>query len=334
MTTPTSLPALLYKLRPQYHARVWGGSRLKAVPDGETPIGEAWVVFEGNVVEGGPRDGQTVAAMLDELGDTLLGEGTSRRFGGRFPLLIKLLDCKEWLSVQVHPNDEQARELVGEHEFGKTEAWNFIETDPGAKILVGVKPGTTPQALAAAIRAGKVLDVADERAVQAGDTVFIAAGTLHALGPGTFLYEVQQTSDTTYRVYDWDRPESAGRKLHIEESVKVTRADLDAEVVPLPPLGAAEAATVAACPYFQLEVAEIEAGERLESHTRNLSLHALTLLSGQLNIRTAAGVLTLKPLETVLVSALTGRYLLEAPEGDVRLLRASLPPHSSLPGQS
>ena len=129
---------------------------------------------------------------------------------------------------------------------------------------MGVKPGTTPQALAAAIRAGKVLDVADERAVQAGDTVFIAAGTLHALGPGTFLYEVQQTSDTTYRVYDWDRPESAGRKLHIEESVKVTRADLDAEVVPLPPLGAAEAATVAACPYFQLEVAEIEAGERLE----------------------------------------------------------------------
>ncbi|GAA4019575.1 class I mannose-6-phosphate isomerase [Deinococcus rubellus] len=326
MTTPAPLPPFLYKLRPQYHARVWGGQRLKSVPQGETPIGEAWVVFEGNAVEGGPRDGQTVKKVLADLGDIFLGEGTSRRFGGRFPLLIKLLDCKEWLSVQVHPNDEQARELVGENEFGKTEAWNFIETDPGAKILVGVKSGTTPEALAQAIRAGQVLDMADEQAVKAGDTVFIAAGTLHALGPGTFLYEVQQTSDTTYRVYDWDRPASAGRKLHIEESVRVTRADLSAEIVPLPPLGAAEAATVAECPYFRLDVAEIEAGERLEGHTRGLSLHALTLLRGQLDVRTAAGVLTLSPLDTVVVSAHTGPYLLEAIGKDVRLLRSSLPP--------
>ena len=329
MTTTAPLPPFLYKLRPQYHARVWGGQRLKSVPQGETPIGEAWVVFEGNAVEGGPASGQTVKDVLADLGDTFLGEGTSRRFGGRFPLLIKLLDCQEWLSVQVHPNDEQARELVGEHEFGKTEAWNFIEADSGAKILAGVRPGTTPQALATAIRAGQVLDVADEQTVQAGDTVFIAAGTLHALGPGTFLYEVQQSSDTTYRVYDWDRPKSAGRKLHTEESVKVTRADLDAEIVPLPALGAAEAATVAECPYFRLEVAEIEAGERLESHTHGLSLHALTLLHGQLEVTTAAGTIMLEPLETVLVSAHTGPYRLSAPGQDVRLLRASLPPEQS-----
>ncbi|AWN22647.1 mannose-6-phosphate isomerase [Deinococcus irradiatisoli] len=328
MTVPASRPPLLYKLLPQYHARVWGGHALKAVPEGETPIGEAWVVFEGNGVDGGPRDGQTVRDLLSELGDTLLGQGMSRRFGGRFPLLIKLLDCADWLSVQVHPNDEQARELVGEGEFGKTEAWNFLKVEPGAKILAGVKLGTSPQALAQAIRGGEVLQVAEEKTVQAGDTVFIAAGTLHALGPGMLLYEVQQSSDTTYRVYDWDRPASAGRQLHLEESVQVTRADLQADVLPWPPLGAAEAATVAECPYFRLEVAEIEAGQRLDADTQGLSLHALTVQSGELEVTTAQDTLTLGPLETVLVSAHAGPYLLRALGQDVRLLRVSLPPEA------
>ena len=126
------------------------------------------MVYEGNAVEGGPRDGQTVKDVLAELGDTFLGEGVSERFGGRFPLLIKLLDCADWLSVQVHPNDEQARELVGEGEFGKTEAWNFIAADPGAKILAGVKAGTSPEELATAIRSGKVLEVAEEKIGHSG----------------------------------------------------------------------------------------------------------------------------------------------------------------------
>lgn len=331
MTQHAPLPPFLYKLRPQYHARVWGGQHLKTVPEGETPIGEAWAVFDGNQVEGGPFEGRTVEDVLAELGDTFLGRGVLGRFGGRFPLLIKLLDCKEWLSVQVHPNDEQARKLVGEGEFGKTEAWHFLKTERGAKILAGVKEGTTPGALAGAIRGGTIMDVADEQAVKAGDTVFIAAGTLHALGPGTLLYEVQQSSDTTYRVYDWDRPESAGRKLHLEESVKVTRADLSAEVLPLPRLGAAEAATVAECPYFRLEVAEIEAGERLESHTHGQSLHALTVKSGQVELETAHETLSIGPLETVLISAHTGPYVLRALDQDAQLLRSSLPPEQETP---
>ncbi len=324
MTSFAPPPPLLYKLLPQYHARVWGGQALKAVAEGQTPIGEAWVVFEGNRIDGGPRNGQSVGDLLSELGDALLGQGTARRFGQRFPLLIKLLDCKEWLSVQVHPNDEQARELVGEREFGKTEAWNILSAEPNAKILAGV-PGrprlrrwpSDPQRRGA--RRGR------SAPCSAGDTVFIAAGTLHALGPGLLLYEVQQTSDTTYRVYDWDRPASAGRKLHLEASVQVARADLQAEVVPWPPLGAAEAATVAECPYFRLEVAEIEAGQRLDAHTQSLSLHALTVHSGELEVVTAQETLTLRRLETVLVSAHTGPYLLRALGSDVRLLRASLP---------
>ncbi|AZI41358.1 class I mannose-6-phosphate isomerase [Deinococcus psychrotolerans] len=331
MTHHAALPPFLYKLRPQYHTRVWGGQHLKSVPYGQTPVGEAWVVFDGNQVEGGPFEGQTVEDVLAELGDTFLGQGVSGRFGGRFPLLIKLLDCEEWLSVQVHPDDEQARELVGEGEFGKTEAWHFLKTDRGAKILAGVKAGTTPEALAQAIGGGSVMEVADEQAVQAGDTVFIAAGTLHALGPGTLLYEVQQSSDTTYRVYDWDRPASEGRTLHLEEALKVTRSDLSAEVLPLPKLGSAEAATLAECPYFRLEVAEIAAGERLESHTRGQSVHALTVKSGRLELETAHETLHLSALETVLISAHTGPYVLWALDGDVQLLRSSLPPEQETP---
>ncbi len=187
MTSPSALPPFLYKLRPQYHARVWGGQRLKPVSEGETPIGEAWVVYEGNAVEGGPRDGQTVKDVLAELGDTFLGEGVSQRFGGRFPLLIKLLDCADWLSVQVHPNDEQARELVGEGEFGKTEAWNFIAADPGAKILAGVKAGTSPEELATAIRSGKVLEVAEEKRSQRATPSLLRRAPCTPWGQGRFF---------------------------------------------------------------------------------------------------------------------------------------------------
>jgi mannose-6-phosphate isomerase len=137
-------------------------------------------------------------------------------------LLVKLLDPAAWLSVQVHPNDEQARRMVGPREFGKTEAWYFLAAEVGAQIMVGVRPGVDGARLAAAIREGRILEVAHQVAVHDGDAILIPAGTLHALGPGLLLYEVQQASDTTYRIYDWDRPQSAGRQLHIEESAQVT----------------------------------------------------------------------------------------------------------------
>ncbi len=331
-----SLPPFLYRLEAQYHARVWGSQQLKRLPEDQTPIGEAWVIDEGNRIVGGPHEGRMLRDLVAELGDTLLGQGVSQRCGGhgagtRFPLLIKLLASAEWLSVQVHPDDAQARELVGPDEFGKTEAWHILEAQPGARILAGVRPGTSPQRLAAAIRGGSVMDVAEETAVHSGDTVFIPAGTLHALGPGLLLYEVQQTSDTTYRVYDWDRPESDGRALHIEQSVSVTRADLCSEVLTFPRLGSAEAATVAECPYFRLEVVEIAEGEHLAAETHNLSLHCLTVQRGELEVLAGAGPAEterqiLGPLGSLLVSAHTGSYTLRAKKGDVRVLRSSLPP--------
>ncbi|MFC6751253.1 type I phosphomannose isomerase catalytic subunit [Deinococcus aquaticus] len=151
MTHPTSadLPAFV-PLTPRFQARVWGGDRLAPpAPDG-TPIGEAWIADGQSVVSGGPLAGQTVADLMGAHPAALLGAGQDAKDG--FPLLIKLLDCRDWLSVQVHPNDAQAREMVGPGERGKTEAWHFLHVEPGAELLAGVQPGTTPQALADAIR--------------------------------------------------------------------------------------------------------------------------------------------------------------------------------------
>ena len=152
-----TLTQKLFLLEPQYRERVWGGRRLKAA---DPPIGEAWVAFGESRVVGGECAGRTVAELSAEYGEQFLGRKVFEATGTRFPLLVKLLDCADWLSVQVHPDDEQARRLVGPGEFGKTEAWYFIEAEPGASIYAGVREGTSREELAEAIRGGRVLEVA------------------------------------------------------------------------------------------------------------------------------------------------------------------------------
>ena len=222
------------RLTPEFRDYVWGGDRLRP---GHNPTAEAWVVWENDRVQTGPLAGKTLSEVANEFGSALLGERTIRRSGTRFPLLIKLLDCAQWLSLQVHPNDKQAIELEGPDQFGKTEAWHVLDSRPGAKLIAGLKPGTDSAELAEAIRKGTITEFVQYAAVSPGDTVFVPAGTLHALGPDLLIYEVQQTSDLTYRVYDWGRPQTETRRLHIEKSIRVTRPDLAAPVVPLPTHG-------------------------------------------------------------------------------------------------
>lgn len=319
---PVSLTQRLYPLEPQYRERVWGGQNLRP---GQPPVGEAWIAFEESRVVGGPLAGQTVGELAAQNGPVLLGGDVARRFGSRFPLLIKLLDCADWLSVQVHPDDEQAARLVGPGNFGKTEAWHFLEVEPGATILAGVRPGTTPQVLAQAIREGRVLDVSERRDVGEGETVFIPAGTLHALGPGLLLYEVQQVSDTTYRVYDWDRPASAGRQLHIEESVEVTDPEKASVVTPPPVLSGTAAQVTVSCPFFTLEVLELE-GEPLAGDTRGQSAHVLTATQGEVQVDCGPESLRLGRYESLLVAGGAGRYEVRPLGGPARALRASVPP--------
>ena len=317
----SDLPLEPLRLETQYHHRVWGGQRLKPTTPGETPIGEAWLVHEHNRVQGGRFDGQTLEGVAKHLGADLLGVNALARTGTRFPLLIKLLDCADWLSIQVHPNDAQAVQLEGAGHFGKTEAWHLLEVEPGATLIAGVKPGVSSDALKLAIRGGTVREVAQYQSVRAGDTVMMAAGTMHALGPGILLYEVQQTSDLTYRVYDWDRPASIGRALHIEQSVAVTTIHA-ASVQHAAPLPATATQILTECPYFNLELLQSDGSATLKGDTRSTSFHALTVTAGTADLETAGGRLSLHPYETLILPAAQGPYTLR---GTCKLLRSSVP---------
>lgn len=313
------MPALEgLRLTPTYHERVWGGQRLRPA---SPPIGEGWIVHEHGRVAGGAYAGRTLAELTAEYGEALLGRVPLARTGDRFPLLIKILDAADWLSVQVHPNDEQAVALEGPGHFGKTEAWHILEAAPGAQLIAGLKPGTTRDALASAIRGGTVSDLSRYLTVSAGDTVFIGAGTVHALGPGLLLYEVQQTSDITYRVFDWDRPQSAGRALHIEQSLAVADPAPTGAVQPPPPDGEAIGPLIA-CPYFTLEQV-VGQDAALDLDTAGESFHALTLIEGAAEIAGAGWRQTPARFETVVVPASVGAYQVR-PQGECRLLKASV----------
>jgi mannose-6-phosphate isomerase len=307
------------RLTPRFHARVWGGQRLRPA---DPPIGEAWVVHEENPIEEGPVAGRTLAEVAAEYGADLLGERVVRASGGRFPLLIKLLDTADWLSLQVHPDDEQARRLEGPAHLGKTEAWHFLEAEPGARVIFGLRPGVGREALAEAIRSGTILDLVRYHPVQVGETLFTPAGTIHALGPGLLLYEVQQTSDITYRVFDWNRPQTAGRALHIEQSLAVADPAAGGRATPPPSVGDGQRAEVAACPFFTLDV--IAARTRSVSlDTGGESFHILTAIDGAALVEGRGWRQHLARLETIVIPAVCGAYTIR-PVGSARLLKASV----------
>jgi mannose-6-phosphate isomerase len=318
---PRHLPSRLLVLEPQYRERVWGGQRLLPA---DPPIGEAWIAMAESVVASGPLAGRTIGELVTVYGADLLGRSVSARYGSRFPLLAKFLDCADWLSVQVHPNDEQARQMVGPNEFGKTEAWYFVDAVPGARILLGVKRGIIGHQLQRAIREGRITEVAAEVSVRSGEAVLIPAGTLHALGPGLLPFEIQEASDTTYRAYDWGRPQTAGRKLHIEESVAVMTTD-----GPLPscfPVVHGEEGTADAtdCPYFDLDL--VKAGPApLPLDTGGRSFHIVACAEGRAELTAGEESATLVPFQAAIVAGSTGPYHVRALEGSATLLRVAVP---------
>ena len=315
----------LFTLEPQYRERVWGGQRLKA---SDPPVGEAWVAFGESRVRGGACDGLTVAELAERFGARLLGRDVADAHGSRFPLLVKLLDCADWLSVQVHPDDEQAARLVGEGSRGKCEAWHILEAEPGATLYAGVRPGTGRAELERAIREGRVLEVAERLEPGAGQTLYIPAGTLHSVGPGLLLYEVQQSSDITFRVYDWGRPASAGRKLHVEESVEVTDPRKGAAVKATPALRGTSHANAVSCPHFELDLIRL-GGSAFGGDTGRRSFHLLTVTEGEAEVVCGEEGVRLGRFETALVAGAAGAYRLRAAGGPARLLRATVPPKLS-----
>ena len=305
-------------LTPTYRDYVWGGKKLRP---GHYPTAEAWVVWEHDIIESGPLAGKTLGEAAAEFGESLLGAKPISRTRTRFPLLIKLLDCAQWLSLQVHPNDQQALELEGTGQFGKTEAWHILDAEPDAKLVAGLKPNISPKLLAESIRDGSIMDHVQYAQVSQGDTIFMPAGTLHALGPGLLVYEVQQTSDWTYRVYDWGRPATDKRPLHIEKSIKVTRADFTAPITPMPDPADGTCHTLVQCDYFTLEMLSAQTNA-IELDTQDESFHAITIIEGKALLKTENDQVELDKFHTAVVPAGVGRYEL-SPLGECRALKSS-----------
>ena len=307
------------QLLPEYRDYVWGGDRLRP---GIVPTAEAWVVYEGDKIATGAFAGKTLGELAAEKGQELLGSRAFTKTGTRFPLLVKILDCAQWLSLQVHPNDEQAVAIEGPGNFGKTEAWHVLEAAPAATLIAGMKPGTTAETLATVMRNGTIAEHAQSIPVRAGDTIFMPAGTIHALGPGLLVYEVQQTSDWTYRVYDWGRPETPTRKLHIDKSLAVSRPDAAAEALPLPALTDGQPSLLCEYPYFKLETLYAEK-QPIQLDTQGESFHAITVLEGSARLVTPGGEVTLNRFETAIIPAACGAYQVE-PVTAFRALRTGV----------
>ncbi|HEY8344856.1 MAG TPA: type I phosphomannose isomerase catalytic subunit [Bacillota bacterium] len=218
----------LYPLKfyPLFMERIWGGTGLREEFGKEIPsakIGESWEVScrpdAMSIVAEGPLKGRTLGELITEYGPELLG--TEIPVDQDFPLLLKILDAQDVLSVQVHPGDEFAAQY--EHSLGKSEVWYVLKAKPGAKIIYGLKPGITRQRFTEALDSGKLEECLNEVEVQPGDVYPVDAGVVHALGAGIIVAEFQQNSDLTYRVYDWQRLDDCGkpRPLHLDRALQV-----------------------------------------------------------------------------------------------------------------
>jgi mannose-6-phosphate isomerase len=255
----------ILRFQPLYQCRVWGGRALETalgrkLPAGD-PIGESWDIVDRpeaqSIVQGGPHDGKSLRAVLTQHAAAVMGpEWPDKR---PFPILVKWLDCRERLSLQVHPPADVARELEGEP---KTENWYIAHTKPGAELIVGLKRGVTREQFRRAIAANAVEACVHHFRVASGDSILVQSGQVHAIDAGNLILEIQQNSDTTYRVYDWGRVGLDGhpRQLHIEQSLRsIDWSDFE----PAALRGAPTSGVIADCEEFRIRRCVLGAGERV-----------------------------------------------------------------------
>lgn len=224
----------LYPLQfePILKERIWGGEKLKTVLNKaieSTTTGESWELstVEGDVsiVANGILKGKSLLEVIDEAPNEILGTAVYQKFGKQFPLLFKYLDAREDLSIQVHPNDALAKER--HNSFGKTEMWYIMQADDDARIIVGFKEKSNANEYVENLKNKSLLSILDDVKVKSGDVFFLETGTVHAIGAGLVVAEIQQTSDITYRIYDFDRVDAQGngRELHIDLALDAINYD-------------------------------------------------------------------------------------------------------------
>ncbi|GAC1626399.1 MAG: class I mannose-6-phosphate isomerase [Chloroflexota bacterium] len=303
-------------IRPRFDERIWGGDRLasalgKQAPAGK-PVGESWEIFDENTVLNGEYAGQSLSAVRQAMGEDLMGHVPAE---APFPMLTKLIDAHDVLSVQVHPDDRFAQELEGQPN-GKTECWYVLAVDAGATLVYGFARDTDPDEYEALVKTGTLDTLLRSIEVMPGDVVYIPAGTVHAIGAGVLLYELQQTSDITYRIYDWNRRDTSGheRELHVDKAKQVLNYHraTHGTVRPLHRAGSGRS-TLVGGEYFCEEL--LEAGVVGAMSTNNSPVALCTLGRPVAVWAGRSEPVNLAPYSSLVIPAAAGSYTLE-PSGD------------------
>ncbi len=324
------------RFRPVYRNYIWGGRNLERVLGRPLPPGrvaESWEISahpHGQTpVANGPLAGTLLGDLVARFGTELVGHRNGRELAmGRFPLLVKLLDANRWLSVQVHPDDEYA--LAHEGDLGKTEMWVVLHAEPGAELILGLRRGVDREAFQRALAEGQIEACLHRLPVHQGDVIFVPAGTVHALGPGLIVAEIQQASDATYRLYDWGRVGDDGRPrpLHIPKALEVIDwSQVEPGPVRPQPLATGpghRAELLVRCPHFQTERWQVQPGHPISAETDGSTFQIWGLLSGQAQIRWAGEPVPLESVSWALIPASLGPFTLE-PVAPSVLLRVFTP---------
>lgn len=296
-----------------FQKRIWGGHKLREVYAKDTPnepIGEDWLISDHarveSVVSEGPLGGLSLHDLMERDAREILGRIPKLTPNGRFPLLLKLLDAADVLSVQVHPDDEEARAL-GEIDTGKTEMWHVLYAEGGAELICGLDPGVKPAGLREAVDDGTVERLLVRHRVEEGTSLLVPAGAVHTIGSGVMVAEIQQNSDITYRLYDWNRVDDEGnpRELHVDKALKAVHFG-SPPPEPATPLAyecdGARCQVLAACPYFAAELIRVE--QRLVRRIDGRSFHILLVKQGAVHCEDTA----LGPGEAALVPGIRNEF--------------------------
>ncbi len=314
----------MFKFKPLLMQSLWGGEKIipfKHLDSDLTNVGESWEISgvknNETVVDGGEYDGTPLNVLVERLGPKLVGQDNYERFGNEFPLLIKFIDARDDLSIQVHPTDEIA--LRQGRQRGKTEMWYLMSSDKGAKLYSGLKKKITPEEYAAMVENDTICDALAQYEVKEDDVFFLPAGRIHAIGAGCFLAEIQQTSDVTWRIYDFKRKDKDGnyRELHTKQAAEAINYNVEKDYRTnyLPEKN--QGVNLVSCPYFNTAVYDLNEPMTID-YSELDSFVILIGLSGEGTVTDAKGNTTsLKAGETILLPATNAQVKVE---GTVKFL--------------
>ena len=316
------------KFRPILKSAIWGGEKiapLKGIETDQKQIGESWEIsgVKGNesVIANGPDAGQTLPQMIEKYKEALVGKQSYEKFGTEFPLLIKIIDAAGDLSLQVHPDDELAKKR--HNSLGKTEMWYIVETEPGAKICAGLAKEVTPDQYEAKVKDNTLMDVMAMHESHPGDVFFLPAGRIHSIGAGNLLVEVQETSDITYRIYDFGRVDAKTgkpRQLHVEEAKDAIDYTVYPNYVSKPGVDVDGVSELVHCSHFSVFRLTIDGSHTFYPSTDSFT--TLTCIDGNLTVTDDRGnSIELHRGECALIPAMATKYTFD---GKGTLISATL----------